>query len=68
MAILDMPCKPLFFLGIFIFHPALGILSLIGGAVLIVVAVANQITTKKPLETANAASFQYAALAAQHPG
>jgi PrtD family type I secretion system ABC transporter len=58
----------LFFLGIFIFHPALGILSLIGGAVLIVVAVANQITTKKPLETANAASFQSEALGAQIRG
>ena len=46
MAMSDLPWKPFFFLGIFIFHPALGILSLIGGAVLIVVAVANQITTK----------------------
>jgi ATP-binding cassette subfamily C protein len=68
MAMFDLPWTPLFFLGIFIFHPALGILSLIGGAVLIVVAVANQITTKKPLETANAASFQSEALGAQIRG
>lgn len=65
MALFDLPWTPLFFLGIFIFHPALGILALVGGAVLVVVAVANQVSTKKPLEDANAASFQSEALGAQ---
>ena len=65
MSVFDLPWTPLFFLGIFVFHPALGILALVGGAVLIVVAVANQMSTKKPLETANAASFQSEALGAQ---
>ncbi|WP_394154696.1 type I secretion system permease/ATPase [Loktanella salsilacus] len=65
MALFDLPWTPLFFLGIFIFHPALGILALVGGAVLVVVAVANQLSTKKPLEDANAASFQSEALGAQ---
>ena len=65
MALFDLPWTPLFFLGIFVFHPWLGILALAGGAVLIVVAVANQVSTKKPLETANAASFQSEALGAQ---
>ena len=65
MAVFDLPWTPLFFLGIFIFHPALGILAIVGGAVLVVVAIANQMSTKKPLETANAASFQSEALGAQ---
>ena len=65
MALFDLPWTPLFFLGIFVFHPWLGILALAGGAVLIVVALANQLSTKKPLETANAASFQSEALGQQ---
>ena len=65
MALFDLPWTPLFFLGIFIFHPWLGLLAVAGGAVLIAVAVGNQLSTKKPLETANAASFQSEALGAQ---
>lgn len=68
MALFDLPWTPLFFLGIFIFHPMLGTLALVGGAVLVVVALANQITTKKPLEAANAASFQSESLGAQIRG
>ncbi len=68
MSVFDLPWTPLFFMGIFIFHPALGIMALIGGAVLIVVALANQVSTKKPLEAANAASFQSEALGAQIRG
>lgn len=56
MAFFDLPWTPLFFLGIFIFHPALGILALIGGAILLLVALLNQAATKKPLEQANAAA------------
>ena len=58
MALFDIPWAPLFFLGIFIFHPLMGILALVGGTILIIVAVTNQIMTKKPLEKANATSFQ----------
>ena len=65
MALFDLPWTPLFFLGIFIFHPWLGLLAVAGGAVLIAVAVGNQLSTKKPLETANAASFQSEALGQQ---
>jgi len=57
MALFDLPWAPLFFFGIFIFHPALGILALCGAVVLIIVAVANQITSRKPLETANSTRF-----------
>ena len=57
MAVFDLPWVPLFFLGIFIFHPLMGYLALGGAAVLIAVALFNQWSTRKPLEDANAASF-----------
>ncbi len=58
MALFDVPFAPLFFLGIFIFHPLMGILALVGATILIIVAITNQVTTRKPLERANAATFQ----------
>ena len=58
MAIYDIPWTPFFFLGIFIFHPLMGFLALIGGAILIAIAIINQLVTRKPLEKANATSFQ----------
>ena len=58
MALFDVPFAPLFFFGIFIFHPLMGILALVGAAILIVVAIINQVVTQKPLMKANAASFQ----------
>ena len=58
MSVFDLPFAPLFFAGIFVFHPWMGYLGLAGAAILIVLALANQWATKKPLEVANAASFQ----------
>lgn len=57
MALFDLPWVPLFFLGIFIFHPLMGILAVTGAVVLLLVALLNQLTTRKPLEAANAAGF-----------
>ncbi|MEM9786574.1 MAG: type I secretion system permease/ATPase [Pseudomonadota bacterium] len=57
MALFDLPWAPLFFLGIFIFHPLLGLLAVGGAVVLVTVAIFNQISTRKPLERANAATF-----------
>jgi ATP-binding cassette subfamily C protein len=54
MAIFDLPWSPLFFLGIFIFHPMMGLLALVGAAALLLVALANQATTRRPLQDANA--------------
>ncbi len=65
MALFDLPWAPLFFLGIFIFHPLMGILALAGAVVLIIVAVANQLATRKPLQEANAANFASESLGAQ---
>jgi ATP-binding cassette subfamily C protein len=42
MAAFDLPWTPIFFAGIFVFHVWLGYLALAGGAVLVVIAIANQ--------------------------
>jgi len=57
MALFDLPWAPLFFVGIFIFHPMMGVLALVGAAALILVALVNQASTKGPLQDANAATF-----------
>ena len=46
MAVFDLPFAPLFFCGHLRLSPWTGLLALVGGAVLIVVALANQITTR----------------------
>ncbi len=53
LAIFDIPWIPIFFLAIFAFHPYLGILSLAGGATLILLTYLNQSMTKAPLSEAN---------------
>ncbi len=57
MAVFDLPWVKKFFLGIFIFHPLMGLLAVGGVAVLLAVALVNQFVTRKPQETANAAGF-----------
>ena len=57
MAVFDLPWVPLFFFGIFLFHPLMGILAVVGGAVLVAIALINQFVLRKPLETANQAGF-----------
>ncbi len=68
MALFDLPWAPLFFLGIFVFHPLMGVLALVGAFVLILVALANQASTRGPLERANATSFASESLGAQIRG
>src|SRR5690606_15768699 len=58
MALFDLPFAPVFFAGIFLFHPWMGYLSLFAAGVLIILALANQLLARKPLETANAAVVQ----------
>ena len=53
MAVFDLPFAPLFFLGIFIFHPLMGYLALVGAAILLTLAVANQVSSRRPLAEAN---------------
>lgn len=54
-AMMDIPWTPLFLVAIWFFHPWLGLLALSGGALLIVVAVTNQIVTRRSISSANQA-------------
>lgn len=62
LALFDLPWTPIFLLGIFIFHPWLGHLAIVGGGLLIGLALANQVTTRAPLAEANAAAYRAEAL------
>jgi ATP-binding cassette subfamily C protein len=53
-ALIDMPWAPIFLALIFVFHPWLGWLALAGGAVLVLMALANQRQSKAPILRANA--------------
>ncbi|MEO0669416.1 MAG: type I secretion system permease/ATPase [Pseudomonadota bacterium] len=48
MAMFDLPWTPIFIAGIFLFHPLLGWLAVGGGAVLILIALANQLLSRRP--------------------
>lgn len=56
MALFDMPWTPVFFAAIFIFHPLLGYLALVGAAVLVIITIANQMLSKRPQAQASASS------------
>ena len=49
----DLPWTPVFLAGIALFHPWLGLLALAGGAVLVVIAIFNQVFTRAPMQKAN---------------
>ena len=55
MALFDMPWTPIFLVGIWIFHPALGTMALCGGLLLIGVTWANQAWSRQALTTQAAA-------------
>ena len=65
IALYDIPWVPLFLGSIAIFHPWLGILALIGGAILVCVTVFNQIFTKDPQTAAMQSMIQSEKLAEQ---
>jgi ATP-binding cassette subfamily C protein len=68
MALFDMPWTPLFVVAIFVFHPFLGYLALAGGLVLVAITVLNQVTTKRPIADANAATMTAERMADQIKG
>ncbi|GGE06362.1 ATP-binding cassette, subfamily C [Gemmobacter megaterium] len=53
MAMFDLPWTPVFLVAIFLFHPLLGWLAIVGGGILIMVTLLNQAMTKEPTTTAN---------------
>ena len=54
MAAFDLPWTPIFFGAIFLFHPMLGWLAVAGAVVLIMIALFNQILSRKSAERAGA--------------
>jgi len=54
-ALFDLPWTPLFLGLIALFHPLLGLLAFVGGGILVVLALANQFLSKKPIEASNIA-------------
>lgn len=54
----DAPMAPFFVAILFIMHPLLGIIAVIGGALLFVVALVNELLTRKALQQASGASSQ----------
>ncbi|QUJ75932.1 type I secretion system permease/ATPase [Sulfitobacter albidus] len=65
MAAFDLPWTPIFFAGIFLFHPWLGYLGLAGAAVLVLLAVANQLLSKAAQARASMAGQQASAMSDQ---
>ena len=55
-ALFDAPWLPIYLLVLFLFHPLLGWMGLLATGVFLVLAVANQIQTEKPLATAGEAA------------
>lgn len=64
-AMFDLPWTPVFLAGIWIFHPWLGTLALLGGGLLVVVALINQAITHQPTQEANGTSVRADAIATQ---
>ncbi|MBO9401085.1 type I secretion system permease/ATPase [Shimia sp. R9_3] len=52
-AVFDIPWTPVFLIGITLFHPWLGMLAVVGGGILIIAAVLNQLASRRPLQRVN---------------
>jgi ATP-binding cassette subfamily C protein len=63
ISVFDIPWTPFFIAAIFVFHPWLGYLALGGGAVLVLVTLMNQWSTKGPLTRATATAMEAERLA-----
>ena len=57
LALFDAPWAPVFIAAIFVFQPWLGALALAGGLVILVLSLANQHATDRPLQAANLAGL-----------
>mgnify|MGYP003112763388 CR=1 FL=1 len=65
MAFFDLPWTPIFLFGIALFHPWLGILAVSGGALLVFMALLNQIMLRKPVAASNSASIKAESLSGE---
>jgi ATP-binding cassette subfamily C exporter for protease/lipase len=62
-AFFDVPWFPIFLAVIFLFHPLLGLFALGATAVLVILAIVNEMVSKKPLEEASVAAIASSNLA-----
>ena len=53
IAFCDAPWVPLFIAVVFLFHPLLGLVALVGALIIFALALANEIVTRKPLSRAS---------------
>jgi ATP-binding cassette subfamily C protein len=58
LALFDLPWTPVFLVAIFIFHPFLGWLAVVGGGLLICVAILNQLLTSKKAASSAALGYE----------
>jgi ATP-binding cassette subfamily C protein len=58
LALFDMPWAPIFMFAIFVFHPWLGVLAVVGGGFLILVSLLNQRVTRRPMSEANGRALE----------
>jgi len=58
MAAFDLPWTPIFLAGIALFHPWLGLLAIVGGTILVCIAVLNQVFSRAPQLQASIASHR----------
>jgi len=56
LALMDMPWTPVFIGAIFLFHPMLGWLAVAGGAIIVVLALVNQVATMRRVRVAQQAN------------
>lgn len=68
LALFDLPWSPLFLVAIFILHPMLGWAACAGAAILVVIAILNQIITTQKVRRAQITARQAQDLAAQVQG
>lgn len=65
LALFDMPWSPVFLIAIFILHPMLGWVAVAGAAILVVVAILNQVITARKVRRAQTTARHAQELAAQ---
>ena len=58
LALFDLPWVPMFLAGLFIFHPLLGAMACLGGLVLVITTLLNQLMSRDPLRQAHMAGQQ----------
>lgn len=58
LALFDIPWVPVFVAAIFVFHPYLGWMAVLGGVFLVIITLLNQWRTQEPLKRANAATLK----------